>query len=129
MAVTPLCTTTEVEAILSQFGLESCLDDDKDGAADPTLSDAVIEKARRTSGNSCLCDMPLQISPASAWVKWVTATYCGAQCLQTTRQPGPESLVEQATAYLEQLKLIRDGWNRLSVMPARWRRDSATCRR
>jgi hypothetical protein len=109
MAVTPLCTITEIEAKLSQFGLESCLDDDKDGAADPTLADSVIEKASADVGQFLLVRYAPAAIAASAWVKWVTATFAARDASRRRGNPCPESLLEECKDYLEQLKAIRDG--------------------
>lgn len=114
MAVTPLCQQADVEAKLSEFGLMARLDDDRDGAIDPaaspgpTLADSVIENASAEVGQYLLIRYAAATLTASAWVKWVTATFAAKLACLRRGNPCPESLLDQVKEYVEQLKLIRD---------------------
>src|SRR5262245_30932951 len=109
MAVTALCTQTEIEAKLSEHGLAVRLDDDKDGAAEPGLVTSVIEKASADVGQYLLVRYAVADIAASAWVKWVTATFAARDATRRRNQPCPQSLLDECQDYTDQLKAIRDG--------------------
>jgi phage gp36-like protein len=112
MPVTPYCTQTDVEALLSEDGVDASLDDNQDGQvdadADPWMS-SMIEKATSDVNLYLLQRYTVAALAASAWVKWVTATFAAVGLRKRRGNPAPQSLLDDAERYLENLKAIATG--------------------
>lgn len=109
MSITAYCTAANIETLLSQFGVDSRADDDLDGSADDGIVDAAIEKASADVNLYLLARYSVADVAASAWVKWVTATFAVAGLSKRRGNPCPESISEQCEQYVEELKRIQDG--------------------
>lgn len=108
MAVTALCSQTDVEFVWSSFGVVTRLDDDYDGTADTGLMTKGIEKAT-TDVLWYLSRFALSVVQGSAWVKWATAYVAAVTIARRRGMSCPDGLLLEAEDYLAKLQQIKDG--------------------
>lgn len=110
MAVTPYCTSTNVERVYSTFGVTSATDDDFDGDSDDDIVDDLIEKAT-SDVNRYLFPRgyTVAVCAASTWVKWCTAVLACNDICRHRGNPIPLPLAEEAQRYRDALQAILDG--------------------
>lgn len=108
MSLTPYCTETELEQVLSEHGVTARLDDTDVGTAVSGYADACIEKATATINRYLLTRYTVAICAASTWVKWATATYASLVVCRHRNLTPPQSLIDEwKEVYEEALNAIR----------------------
>ena len=109
MAVTPYCTSDDIETILSEFGLSVRLDDDENGCPDTGMATACIERGAVQINHYLLARYSVADCVSSGWVKWVNAIFAAREACARRMMPPPESLVAQCNEFMEELRFIRAG--------------------
>lgn len=102
------CTTTEIQAIWSAFGVNARLDDDLDGVADQDVS-AVIEQATSRINAYVLRRYAVTTCTASTWLKWCCATFSATLLARRRGNDIPDSLLTEAQEYRDALAEIKQG--------------------
>ena len=109
MAITALCSQTDLGYILSTTGVVLRLAADADGSADSGIATAVLEEGTVLVYSHLLQRYSVAVIAASTWAKWAAA-YMSIRILGRRRgNTMPKSLLEEATRWLESLERIRDG--------------------
>ena len=108
MSLTPYCTETELEQVLSEHGVTARLDDSDVGTATAGYADAAIEKATASVNRYLLMRYTVATCAASTWVKWATAVLaCLNVCRHRNLTP-PQSLIDEWKEFYEEtLNAIR----------------------
>lgn len=112
MAVTALCTQANVEAILSQYGVEASLEDNADGMIDATVDGAASDFLEKASADVCFYlfqRYEIAAITASAWAKWTAAIFCARDMMTRRGNPCPDSLQREYDKREELLKAIALG--------------------
>lgn len=108
MAVTLLCSQTDVENIWSAFGV-SVRADDRDTVGNAQHIAAMLEKSSADVQAYLLARYDAAVIAASTWCKWAAAIFC---CVDMARRRGnapPGPMFEEYTRYKTDLEAIRDG--------------------
>jgi phage gp36-like protein len=109
MSVTPYCTQSDVETILSSQGVTARVDDDDNGANDTGIVTACIEQASVTLNRYLLSRYDVATVSACSWAKWACA-YCAAVYVMARRGlPVAESIQAEWKEFTETLESIRKG--------------------
>jgi phage gp36-like protein len=111
------CSETELDQILSSFGVEVRTDDTDTGTTNETIISAVLEQASAEINYYLFDQYPLSIiapgGTALIWVKWACA-YIGSFLLcQRRGNPVPDPLAEKYQKTIEALQLIESGKKQL----------------
>ena len=113
MSLTLYCTETQLDDLLSSFGVQVRTDDEDSGSTDESQIQPVIERATADVNFSLMQRYPLAIiapsGTAITWVKWATAIIAAVYLCQRRGNDVPETLVEAFDETKAKLKEIADG--------------------
>lgn len=109
------CSQADVEAILSAFGLLVRLDDDMDGTADDGLMAAGLNKAAADVNHKLLQRYTVATCLQSEWVKQCAAHLAAEYICKRRGNEVPAELAEEVKRYRDDLALIRQGIDDLTV--------------
>ena len=113
MALTLYCSETELDDLLSSFGVQTRTDDADAGSTDETQITPVTERATSDVNFALMQRYPLSIlapgGTAITWVKWATAIIAAVYLCQRRGNDVPESLAEGYAETKTKLDEIRTG--------------------
>lgn len=108
MAITPFCDIDDVEVLWSEFGVDERLTDEAGGTEVVGLAASCLEKATTLIMQKLAQRYALSDLQASSWVKWCCATLAAEFIGLRRGNPVPQSIVEEANRYREDLQEIHD---------------------
>ena len=113
MAVTALCTQTDMQYILSVKGVLLRMDDAGNGSAETDFVDEIIEIASVWVNQHLFDRYATATIQASSWAKWAAAHKAVVLASKRRGNSVPESLLEELDVYIAELERIRDGKSNL----------------
>lgn len=115
----PLCTETDMERLLSAYGVTAFADHDRDGVADDGVADDCINQAtEEIRGFAWMWYSDAQLATSTLVNRWATVLSCHFLCTRRGNGP-PESLQAEFQRIFDLLQRVADGTYRIPGLALR----------
>lgn len=115
MALTVYATESDLESILSEFGVEVRADDDQDGDADTGIVDAVLQRGAVRVNKFLLRRYEPAVIAASKEAIWANAYFSAEELCKRRANGVPQPILDEVERITKDLQTIKDGKEHLTT--------------